>query len=148
MTASRTTPQINVKLSNAQQFQNICREAHMYGGRPFVAKSKKASLSCRADDAKLTIMTITFGSSPFFHTLTSWFHGWHLGLPQCTLMGAMGPLSLSLSPFAHRAPIEDKINFLLIRNNFKMHYGLQNDSVCYEFHLKDLQNSFHCKIGQ
>ncbi len=81
MTASQTKPQINVKLSNAQQFQNICREAHMYGGCPFVAKSKKAALSCRADDENLTIMTITFGSSPFFHTLTSWFHGWHLGLP-------------------------------------------------------------------
>lgn len=43
----------------------------MYGGRPFVDKSKKATLSCRADDENLTIMTITFGSSPFFHTLTS-----------------------------------------------------------------------------
>lgn len=43
----------------------------MYGGRPFVTKSQKAALSCKADDENLTIMTITFGSSPFFHTLTS-----------------------------------------------------------------------------
>lgn len=43
----------------------------MYGGHPFVTKSQKAALSCRADGENLTIMTITFGPSPVFHTLTS-----------------------------------------------------------------------------
>lgn len=43
----------------------------MYGGHPFAAKSQKAPSSCRADDENLTIMTITFGPSPVFHTLTS-----------------------------------------------------------------------------
>lgn len=80
LTVPWTKLQINVKPGNAQQFENIWREAHMYGGYPFAAKSQKASLSWRADDENLTIMTITFGASPVFHTLTSWFHGWHLGL--------------------------------------------------------------------
>lgn len=36
-----------------------------------------------------TIMRITCGPSPFFHTLTSWFHGWHLG-PQMGPDGSPG----------------------------------------------------------
>jgi len=71
MTVPSTKPQINVKLGNAQQLQNIWREAHVYGGHPFDAKSQKAALSCRVDGENLTIMTITFGPSPVFHTLTS-----------------------------------------------------------------------------
>lgn len=50
-------------------------------------------------------------------------------------MGAMGPLSLSLSPFAHRAPIEDKYQFPPYKKQVAFAIWLGN---AMNFHLYDV----------
>lgn len=93
-------------------------------------------------------MRITCGTAPIFHTLTSWFHGWHFRDPPGSLMCTLGPMCKSQLKLLFQAQkSEGKWKVLW---SFNAENGVQ--MICKGFSLTKMlfthQNqALCCKVG-